>query len=211
MSTLATPDSTPQRLLAAAERIVLREGAHAISVRRIATEAAENPALVSYHFKGLEPLLTQLLELNVYAICDARALQQALALRVRGKDSRLRALIAAYMEPFWKTTAIWHAGPARTVVREVLPMLDRAFLGATVARINASVASTAHAMADLLPHLTEDELLVRLRLLATAADTLRERMESSGLYPLSTQGSERKNEVLQSQLLKMSLGALKAR
>ena len=107
------PESTAERLLAAAERIILRDGAHAISVRRIAAEADENPALISYHFNGLDALLSQLLLLNVNAICDNRALQQESALRLRAKQQRLEALIAAYMEPFWKTAAIWHPAPAR--------------------------------------------------------------------------------------------------
>lgn len=204
-------ETTPQRLLAAAEYIVLRQGAHAISVRRITSQAGESPALISYHFNGLDALLARLLELNVAAICDARALQQEAALLVRGRSRRLSALIAAYMEPFWKTAAMWHADPARAVVRELMPMLDGALLGGVVARINASVAASALALAGLLPHLTADELLVRLRLLAGAADTLRVRREDTGLYPLQEVGQENQQALLQAQVLRMSLGALKTR
>jgi AcrR family transcriptional regulator len=208
---MPTPEKTADRLLAAAEQIVLRQGGHAVSVRRIASLAGDNPALISYHFGGLEPLLTRLLELNVNAICDARAAQQELAIPERGKNRRLRALVIAYMEPFWKTTAIWHPDAARTVVREVMPMLDRKLLGTAVARINASVAASAQALAGLLPHLTDDELLVRLRLLASAADTVRARLEGTGLYPLRSLGQDRHDEILHAQLIQMSLGALKAR
>jgi AcrR family transcriptional regulator len=211
MGSAMIPESTADRLLAATERVVLREGGHAISVRRIAGEADENPALISYHFNGLDGLLSRLLELNVNAICDSRALQQERALQARGKQRRLRALIAAYMEPFWTTAAIWHPAPARTVVREVFPMLGRSLLSGAVARINASVESSAQAMSELLPHLKEDELLARLRLLAGAADTLRVRLQDVGLYPLRTSGNERPEVILQTQLLQMSLGALKAR
>ena len=208
---LPTPEKTSDRLLAAAELIVVREGAHAVSVRRIASFAGENPALISYHFGGLEALLTQLLEFNVNAICDARAAQQELATQERGKVRRFRALVVAYVEPFWKTTAIWHPDSARTVVREVMPMLDRKLLGPTVARINASVSASAQALAGFLPHLNEDELLVRLRLLASAADTLRARLEGTGLYALPTVGWDRHEQMLHKQLIEMSLGALKAR
>ena len=90
-------------------------------------------------------------------------------------------------------------------------MLDRPLLSASVARINSSVAASAQAMTDLLPHLTEDELLVRLRLLAGAADTLRLRLQDVDLYPLRASGNERDDNILQTQMLRMSQGALKAR
>lgn len=88
-------------------------------------------------------------------------------------------------------------------------MLDLTMLGTVVARINASVSASAQALADFLPHLAEDELLVRLRLLASAADTLRARLEGTGLYALPTIGWDRHEQMLHKQLIEMSLGALK--
>ena len=80
---LAAPEKTPDRLLAAAERIVLREGGHAVSVRRIASFADENPALISYHFGGLEALLARLL-----AARDRRKFGDELTKREHPRDGR---------------------------------------------------------------------------------------------------------------------------
>ncbi|MBK6673645.1 MAG: helix-turn-helix transcriptional regulator [Proteobacteria bacterium] len=63
---------TADRLLSAAEQILLEQGAHSISIRRIATLSGVNSALISYHFGGLDALLQQLLKHNVDAICDLR-------------------------------------------------------------------------------------------------------------------------------------------
>jgi AcrR family transcriptional regulator len=44
-------------LLDATERVVIRDGIAAVSTRRIADEARQNPALVHYHFGSVEQLL----------------------------------------------------------------------------------------------------------------------------------------------------------
>jgi AcrR family transcriptional regulator len=44
-------------LLDATERVIIRDGIAAVSTRRIADEAGQNPALVHYHFGSVEQLL----------------------------------------------------------------------------------------------------------------------------------------------------------
>jgi AcrR family transcriptional regulator len=203
------PPETSDRLLRAAERIVLREGAHAVSIRRIAALSGHNSALVSYHFGGLDLLLGQLLELNINAICDSRAVQLTRAL-TEPSHKRLEALVIAYIDPLWRTTAIWHPESARTVVREVMPMLGKDLLKASVTRINSSVETSADHMLKSLPHLGRDQLLVRLRLLAGAADMMRIRIDEMGLYPLHEVDAQHHVDALHSELIRLSLGALGA-
>jgi AcrR family transcriptional regulator len=205
----AAPRETRDQLLAATEQIVLREGARAVSVRRIAAVSDMNSALISYHFGGLDPLLAQLLERNVDAICDSRATMEQAARAIRGKTRRLEALIIAHLDPLWRTTAIWHPDAARAVVREVMPMLKRPLLKRSVARINNSVEQSALLMSGLLPHLTRNTLLVRLRLLAGAADMMRLRLDQMGLYPLHRMAAAKHDTMMHAQLVQMSLGALR--
>lgn len=207
----AAQRQTADRLLEAAERVALQEGAHALSIRRIATLSGLNSALISYHFGGLKPLLGQLLARNVDAICDARDLQQTAALRIRARGKRLEALVLAYMDPLWRTQAIWHADAARAVIREIMPMLEATHRRAAVNRINASVESTADQMAVLLPQLTRDELLVRLRLLAEAANVMRLPLRQMGLFPMHAVKPDQLEQLMQQQLLRLSLGALRAK
>jgi AcrR family transcriptional regulator len=206
-----TPRETTDRLLRAAERVALQEGAHALSIRRIATLSGQNSALISYHFGGLKPLLGQLLAQNVDAVCDARALQQTAALRIRAAGKRLESLVLAYLDPLWRTQAIWHVESARAVIRELMPMLDAAHRRKAVERINASVESTADQMSKLLPHLTRDELLVRLRLLAEAANVMRLPLREMGLFPMHEVATDKLEELMQQQLLRLAMGALRAK
>jgi AcrR family transcriptional regulator len=204
------PAETSDRLLAAAEFIVLREGAHAVSIRRIAARSGLNSALISYHFGGLDPLLEQLLELNINAICDSRAALEAVALQDPDKPRRLEALVAAHVDPLWRTPAIWHADSARAVVRSVMPVLGKTTVRPAVTRINSSVETSANYLAPLLPHLTRDMLLVRLRLLSGATDMLRQGIDAMGLYPLHSVRANQQADMMHAQLIQLSLGALRA-
>jgi AcrR family transcriptional regulator len=192
------PQGTTDRLLAAAEFIVLESGAHAVSIRGIAARSGLNSALVSYHFDGMEGLLRRLLELNVDAL-TARARTQSLRTR------RLRELVTAYLDPLWRTTACWHGSAARDIVRSVMPILPASALQTAVARINTSVADSAAAIAPLLPELSAAQLLARLRLVAGSADMMRPRLDDMGLYPLP--GSVE----LEDELITLAVGALKAK
>jgi AcrR family transcriptional regulator len=68
-----TPAQTRARLLLAAETLVVGEGVHALSVRRIAAAAHANSALIRYHFGGTDGLLRELALRNGAMIADARA------------------------------------------------------------------------------------------------------------------------------------------
>jgi AcrR family transcriptional regulator len=204
------PEPSKERLLAATERVVLREGAQAVSLRRIAAESGLNSALVSYHFGSLVSLLAQLLKANVDAICDARATQIVAARKVRNKGERLESLIAAHNDPLWLTPAVWHAQSARPVIRQLFPILNRKAAASSIQRINGSLEDTARELAELLPHLTHDVLMLRLRLLASATEAMMLEAEQMGLYPLDTVPASKREEALRAQLMQFSLGALRA-
>ena len=59
---MATRTDTETLFLDAAERLLLREGAAAITTRRLAEEAGANHGLVHYYFGSMEHLLLRVLE-----------------------------------------------------------------------------------------------------------------------------------------------------
>jgi TetR/AcrR family transcriptional regulator, regulator of biofilm formation and stress response len=63
-----TPDlsATAVRLLEAAKRVLARDGFRALTFETIAREAAENPALIRYHFGSKAGLLTALVDSVLY-------------------------------------------------------------------------------------------------------------------------------------------------
>ncbi|MGW1741283.1 TetR/AcrR family transcriptional regulator [Nocardia sp. NPDC001965] len=64
--------ATRERLLTAAERLLLTERYDDVSVRRICTEAGANPAAVHYHFGSKEALVAALLEERLGALWAER-------------------------------------------------------------------------------------------------------------------------------------------
>jgi AcrR family transcriptional regulator len=200
--------SSAERLLAATERLVLVEGAAGLSIRRIGVEAGLNSALVSYYFDGLPGLLEVLLTSNATTIHDARSGGLREAMTEHDHSRRLTALITAYVEPIWLTPAVWSRESARAVVRELLPAVDPAVRQRTVARINESVEAVAKPMLPLLPHLSHDELFLRLRLLSGATEMLQPRLDELGLYPVHSALKKSKLEQLRVEILRFSKGAL---
>lgn len=210
-TTLPTPRTAPEKLLAAAEGIVLREGGHAVTIRGIARASGLNSALVSYHFGGVDALLARLVELNVDAVCDAREICVREALAVRTNASRLEALVRAYLDPLWRTRAIWHPGAARTVIRGLMPLVDPTLRRRAVERINLSVEQSQEPLLELLPHLDRDTLQLRLQLLAGAADELRLRAHEMGLFPLQGATPAGHDEPLRDELMVLALTSLRAK
>lgn len=201
----------PERLLAAAEAVLFRDGVQALAIRSIARESGLNSALISYHFGGIGALLGRLVEINVAALCDARALRVAEAVTIRSKAERLEALVAAYLEPLWRTPAVWHPGPARTVIRGLMPLLSPAARSPSVERINRSVEESQLPMLELLPHLSPDALQLRMQLLAGAADELRLRAHGMGLFPLQGVGASGHDGPLRDELIALALAGLQAK
>ena len=203
-------EDSAQRLLAAAERIVLREGAAVLSLRRIAAQSGLNSALVSYYFDGLDGLLERLAQENLQLIAAARRAQLDAVQAGGAVAERLRQVLAAYMDPLWLTPAMRNPQPARAVVRELLSVLKPEARERAVAHINQSIEATAAAAAPLLSHLTHDALVMRLRLLAGAAELMQPRVDRLGLFPLHRARDERSLHEFRQQMMSFAMGAMLA-
>jgi AcrR family transcriptional regulator len=68
----ATARSARERILAAAVRLIAREGIDGVRIARIATAAGVSPSLIHYHFATREALLAQALEYSYVHAGDAR-------------------------------------------------------------------------------------------------------------------------------------------
>lgn len=84
---------TRDRLLAAAERLLLTERYDEVSVRSICAEAGANPAAVHYHFGSKEALVAALLEDRLGGLWEARLADAA-------AHGSLPALVDAVIDPF---------------------------------------------------------------------------------------------------------------
>ena len=209
--TIDASGATSERLLAAAETLILRVGSAGLRVRNIAKQADANVALVSYHFGGVQGLLAELLSVNAARIHASRSAMLDRARQVEKRKDRLDSLISAYVDPIWLVQARWTAAPARMVVRECLNAMEQSALRArTVAQINASVEAVAIHLLPLLPHLSHGELVTRLRLLSGATEMLQPRLDRLGVFPDEGVMSRTRQSLLSDSLLRFARGALQA-
>ncbi|AHH19247.1 putative transcriptional regulator, TetR family [Nocardia nova SH22a] len=86
--------STPERLLAAAERLLLTERYEDVSVRAVCVAAGANPAAVHYHFGSKEALIAALIEDRLGPLWA-----EGLAVATARPDS-VPAVVDAVIEPF---------------------------------------------------------------------------------------------------------------
>jgi AcrR family transcriptional regulator len=86
--------ATRERLLTAAERLLLTERYDDVSVRRICTEAGANPAAVHYHFGSKEALVAALLEERLGALWADRLTE------VTAAAGPVADLVDAVLTPF---------------------------------------------------------------------------------------------------------------
>lgn len=182
----AVPDAR-QRLLIAAERLLLRGGLQSVSLRRIAAEAHAHPALVSYYFGGLTGLLRDLADSNLDLQLQARAQMLRAAADVPEAKQRLAAVIDAYVRPMLYASAYCQECPASAVIRELINSQDTDLRQAMVARISESIQDSTTVLAPLLPQLDTASLVLRLRMLTGASIYLVPQLDELGLFDVAPQ------------------------
>lgn len=179
---LTSVSDARQRLLIAAERLLLRGGLQVVSLRRIAAEASAHPALVSYYFGNLPGLLRDLADVNLDLQLEARAQMLQAAAEMPDPTQRLAAVIDAYVRPMLYASAYCQERPASAVIRELINSEDLALRQAIVARISQSIQDTTAMLAPLLPQLTKTSLVLRLRMLTGASIYLVPQLDELGLF-----------------------------
>lgn len=156
------PAQTRARLLLAAETLVVKEGVHALSVRRIAGAARVNSALIRYHFGGTDGLLRDLALRNGAMIAQAR---EALLARGEGFEAAVDALV----QPLWAQAAMSADYRAMVVLDEIFARAAPALHGEIWAMFADGVAQVAARLADALPRVDEATLNWRIRFVTAAA------------------------------------------
>ncbi|WP_187683782.1 TetR family transcriptional regulator [Nocardia wallacei] len=99
MSEKVAAMGTRERLLAAAERLLLTERYNDVSVRAICAAAQANPAAVHYHFGSKEALVSALLEDRLGPLWADRLSTLAAA------GASVAELVEAVLEPFLELSA----------------------------------------------------------------------------------------------------------
>jgi AcrR family transcriptional regulator len=113
-------ESTPERLLDAAERLIGERGIELVSLRSINAAAGSNVAAAHYHFGSKEALVTAVLERRMGVLAEHR--MRLLAPLEHLRQPPIRAVVEALVVPLAELDASEDGG---SYVR-FLAMLDRA-------------------------------------------------------------------------------------
>jgi AcrR family transcriptional regulator len=166
--------STPDRLLLAAETLVVSEGVHALTVRRIAGVAQVNSALIRYHFGGTDGLLRDLARRNGARIADARV---ALLAQGEGFDAAVEALIV----PLWARAAMDESYRAIVVLDEIFSRAGQALHDEIWGLFADGVGEVARRLGAALPDVDGEVLRWRIRFVTAAALDVPPRVARGGL------------------------------
>lgn len=175
MATHTDTVTTPDRLLSGAERLVVREGVRALTVRRIAAEAGVNSALVRYHFGDTDGLLAELALRNAAQLADARTrLLAALA------PADFAGAVDALVVPLWAKAAMNPQYRAIVVLDEVFLRSGKDLNARIWAVFAEGVARVQAAFEVCLPHIEPQALAWRIRFVTAAALDVPPRGTSDG-------------------------------
>lgn len=164
MATLHDTFTTPDRLLAGAERLVVREGVRMLTVRRIAEEAGVNSALVRYHFGDTDGLLGELALRNAAQLADAR-----MALLGTLQSGDFVGAVDALVKPLWAKAAMNPVFRAIVVLDEVFSRFGKDLNARIWAVFADGVAQVQAAFEVCLPDADPTELAWRIRFVTAAA------------------------------------------
>lgn len=95
----AATQSTPERILLAAERLFAERGIDAVSLREITVAAGANIAAVHYHFGSKKAVLEELFALRARPIAEQRLALLAEAKRDRQGKPVLEDVLRAFLRP----------------------------------------------------------------------------------------------------------------
>mgnify|MGYP000114966296 CR=1 FL=1 len=160
----ASKMSTREKLLTAAERIVVERGLTGLSVRKVGQEAQVNPTLVTYHFKSIGNLLEELCRSNLEPLI---AQWNAIALD-RGCGEDIEPLLRAWLEPMLMPAAFTEDGRALVVLDEIAAHGEGAIRLKVIEAMTGFITRFREAIAPEFPHLDDDELRARLRFISGA-------------------------------------------
>lgn len=153
--------ATSERLLAAAEQILVERGVTGLSVRKVGDLAGLNPTLVTYHFKSIENLLVELARRNLAPIL---AEWDKIA-----PGMTLDEVLPQWLLPMRTPACFTEGGRALVVVDELAAHGEGAPRQLVMEALEIFVVRLRETMQPHCPHLDQGELRARLRFISGAA------------------------------------------
>jgi len=200
--------TNPEKLLRATEHLIIKEGAHAATLRRIAATAKSNMSLISYHFGGIEQLLAALMHKNIDRFLDYEAglLDDLLK---QGKPD-LEALVKVFLLPL-RLPAIYHSDArCAEVLHAIYRHAKEPVRREADEKLVQTVEPLLRELSLLLPELDRRTLLWRLNAISAASMNLAPRAPSRDLLVVVSDKMISRDEDDFDEMLRCGLSILTA-
>lgn len=184
MSRTHDGQQTRDRLLLATETLVVRDGVIALSVRRIATQAGVNSALIRYHFGDTDGLLHELAHRNAALIRDAR--NHLLDACDAHSAPDFVTSVDALVLPLWAPAAMSSQHRAIVVLDEIYARASAALHAEIWAEFAEGVQRVTQALQRAIGTTDALALAWRIRFVTAAALDIPPRSPRSGEAPRTT-------------------------
>ena len=150
---------TPDKLIAAAERLFADHGYTNVSVRAIAAAAGVNWSLVGYYFRGKEGLLSEVYRRHCSSLNTERL---KLLGQARADGPQLERIIEAFVRPALAEIQTEGGESSFSRLRAILAAEDSTLLNQLVAQnFDMSSRTFVAALRECLPDVPADEILWR--------------------------------------------------
>lgn len=160
------PANTRNRLLRAAERILIEEGVTALTTRRVGEVSGLNSTLITYHFGTVAALLATLQEKNLAPMLEQwRRLDEPLPADADPLDE----LLQRWLSPLLAPACFNPRGRALVVIDEIAAHGERKAVAPLLRQMAGVADRVAEAIAPLAPQIEPAELRQRLRFISGAA------------------------------------------
>lgn len=154
---------TRLKLLAAAEQVILAQGVHALTVRRVGEVSGLNPTLITYHFGTVAGLLEELCEANLAPVLHAWIGIDG------GPADDPHTLLRQWLAPLLAPAALNPQGRALVVLDEIASHGEPAMRERLRQQMAGMAAKVRRSLAGHTAWLDDAELAARLRYVAGAA------------------------------------------
>ena len=160
-----------EKLLEAAERLILDQGLHSLTTRNLSSLANVNVSMISYNFDGIDGLLTELFDLNFDKFMSRQVLLLS-ELQLKEREPNLKDIVKALILSIWHPPVYCQDGHSSTIVQEIYGHASANVQNKATERLKNGFEPVLNLLGPLLPHLSRQALLWRLCSLFAATITM---------------------------------------
>ncbi len=165
----AKAPASREKLLRAAEQIIVEEGLKSLTTRRLQAVAGVNTNLIVYNFGGLDQLIEAVFNANFERMIEAQSeIRQGLA----GGTPSLAVVLESVIRPIFQPPVYYGQGRGSVIVQEIYAYAHASVKDAATSRMAVDMADLIDFAAPMVSDLDRATLIWRLCFIFASAMAL---------------------------------------